>query len=432
MDLTLSYYRAFVAGPTNRDRLRDAFRSVGAVRCSIHEGWYDLPPEPIWARLPYSPDHEVSGLSPNLRALGTARLRLRLANHVEGYSVLAVTALVALELELEVRDDVDWREVLVPAPGRAVLQGKASKLDPTELAELIAHVASTGRGGSDALSLRVICNRRTAFLQESLEKSGMPLVPSVHLTRLGVSAASRLYIDGSSVHDCEMPTAQDLVLLASEVAINRAILDFLEQNLKATFSKLHSSINQPDDRVESNRRTEIVDWIAGLQNEMQFVATGLSHFSHVDSSELLAIFNRRLSIPIDLNRCLHRLDQLHHSIGWQMVLGEAYISRRQLSASVEHIDAQISDTRIRLEVQERQWSRRFSTSIRAMCLALGVGLFVIAISHALNIEAVGYALAGTVFAVLGLITRACGSAHSAAGSDSDGQISTIPPSGDEA
>ena len=407
MDLTLSYCRSFVAGPTNCDRLPDAFRSVGAVRCPIHEDWYDLPPEPIWARLPYSPDHEVSGLSPNLRALGTARLRLKLANHVEGHAVLAVTALVALELELEVRDKVDWREVLVPAPGRAVLHGKASKLDPTELAELIAPVASTGRGGLDALSLRVICNRRAAFLQESLEKSGIPLVPSVHLTRLGVSAASRLYIDGSSVHDCEIPTAQDLVLLASEGAINRAILDFLEQNLKATFAKLHSRIDLPDDRVESNRRTEIVDWIAGLQNEVQFVATGLSHLSHVDGSELSAIFNRHLSIPIDLNRCLHRLDQLNHSIGWQVVLGE-------------------------MEVQERQWSRRFSTSIRAMCLALGVGLFAIAISHALNIEAVGYALAGTVFAVLGLITRASGSAHSAARSASDGQISTIPPSGDAA
>lgn len=421
MDLILSHCHAFVAGPTERknDQLLNAFEKAGAVAYRNDEDpndkdWYDLPPKPIWAGL-LSPDDagEVSGLSPNLRALGTAKIRLRLANRIKGYLIIAVIASVTLELDLEV-PDVDWREELVPEPGRAVLQGRrpGSSLDLSKLAETIACVASTGDGGSGTLSLRAICYRRTESLQRDLKEAKILPPQPVFPKSLGVSvASSSLYIDGSRVYDSAMSIASDLMPhaseatinnVASEATINQASLDFLEEYLRKMFSKL-----------PSGRNTDASDWIAARQIESQFVASGLSSFFEVDNSQLLGIFNARLSVDANLKRCQQQFDLINHSIGWQIILDLSQASRLRLTTAFQYIDD-----------KEKNRSLRFFASVRATWLALGIGFTSIGIFQTLDMAPLGYALTGAVFISLGLIKNVPKWVQPSVSRDSDRLIPT--------
>ena len=323
MDVTLSHYQAFVAQSTEIEAITEALRTVGAVQCQSQSGWYDLPPEPVWASVPRDRTHNIYAWSPKLRALGTAQFRVRLSDTLRGHTIFVIAVQTSLDptATLDPNAPLDptvrlysWRK-LVSLPGTAVFEGttKRPRGEWTKIAESIANDASSNRCGPTDLNLGIICKRRVAILRRTVEEINAGLLNLPEETSFNLAIANSVYLDGSCIEDCDISVLPDLMNIAADAAINRVILHITAERLRNAAAAMDPSGHHS----EEWHRQPLKGWLTHLDHDLHFASTALSC---IRETEPLAPFNRVLGVSHDFRIITALLDRSSYALGWHLNL----------------------------------------------------------------------------------------------------------------
>ena len=409
MDLVFSFFDTIVVRDADDGSVDKVLDRLGAVRRPDHEDWYDLPLEPVFARLPYDPDRDGSSISPKLCALGTAQVGIRICNfppQLRVFVVLVYTTLHTSRIYTPLhmsRNELTWRE-LVCSPGRTVLYGPEKSVDWSLEGPAMAVLASTGRSTPEGLDLSLLCKRRIALLRRSMNDLDLDIVRSVDTLTLGASLGDSLYLSGSSIEGLDLPLTGELVDRISEATADRKVLDVLLERLR----RVSIEINHWKDDSRFKNMSQAMDWIGTVESELRSVSRSLDHYSHLQNTGLSTAVDRRLRISQDANRCISEVAQANHDLASRLALHTCMAIQGSIDSVSYNMESSIENLRIHVgerstEIETRLAARTSSWHVWLIYLVCGATLLAIASAAVLDIPMTGLALIGCGLTIVGLV-----------------------------
>ena len=391
MDLIFSFYDTIVVQDATDSSVKEVLHRLGAVRRLHREDWYDLPPEPVFARLPYDPDRAGSSISPKLRALGTAQVGVRLCDFPPDLRVLVVAVQTTL-YTTTLYTSIEWRtwRELVSSPGRAVVHGPEKQVDWSREGPVMAAFASTGSPSPDGLDLSLLCKRRSSLLRRSMNELDLEPVQSVDSLTLGTARGKEFYLGGSSIESLDIPSTLELVDRISEAASRRKILDILIERLR----RISVEISQRKDASRLNDMSQMMDWQEIVESDLRSVSLTLGHYSQRQNAGLSATLDERLRISQDAHRCLAHVAQANHELTSRLL----FHTCMAIQGSIDSVSYNMESS-----IEALHEARTSSWHIWLIYLVCGATLLAIASAAVLDIPTTGLALIGCGLTIVGLV-----------------------------
>lgn len=405
MDLIFSFYDTVALQDSYRQDVTDILHRLGASRRPNRRDWYDLPPEPVFTRLPYDPDHDGIGLSPRLRALGTAQVGVRVCEFPPDLRVLVVAVQTTLNTSMAA---CRWRD-FVASPGKAVIYRPDEnyrldkKVDWSRAGPDMAAVASTCQPSPNGLDLSLVCKRRTAQVRKRIGESDLDLVQLVDSSTVSATVGEHLYLSGSCVEVLDMPTTPELVDLMSEATANRRLLDILLERLR----RISAEINHGYKRSRLAQVDAMTSWLNKVESGLHAVSASLGSYRHFQRAELSPAIDACLRISEDANHCREQLTQANHNLTSRLVLHTCTAVQDSIQSMSNNVESSIEALNGQMEreyadVNTRLASTASRSSMSLIYLAFGGTLLLIGGAIVLNVTVIGLIILGLSFMSLGV------------------------------
>lgn len=371
-----------------------ALHRCGAVRRTATSDWYDLPPEPIMAKLPL--EGQRHGLTDKLRVVGTAEIIVQRYNapaylELDVLSICARAKLDTAKLDTASRQAI-WKS-LVSKPGTLVLD-RNEGVDWSCHEEAMAQASSSGRLREESFNIGLVCSRRAARLGEDIDPSGRRVKRG---DKFSASLGQHLHFNGEILEASHLPTSDDLTTLLCQVSARRHILGMVTDALK----KITASLPDPPSDLEPRENTDVSSRLLDLENNMRQVQSRLDYLSYDTRGKLAQYGGERMDMEEDLRHWIGQLSHTRHMLSSRLILNTTTMiqqseesTRNEVTKLTRRID-DLSEAQQTL-ARGKMKSRRGFVLTEMVLIAAGLTLIGIA----------GTAGVGTV----GIVVAALGSA----------------------
>ena len=368
MDLTLSYFEPFTLKSTKQAVEAVLLgHEVGAAHGSSEGGWFTLPPEAVWSRLPCDPQTAGGRDLPRAQIVGTAQIGVFHVNASPELQVLVTTVRITIPAPgrtspATVTQDPPWHD-LVATPGRAITYEISKRVQDKwdVIAESAAVASSRGIACEQALSLRTIGRRRTVSIREAARAAGLS-GRSLQRREIQISSFGKIFLEGQSICDTA-PTPDELVLVGTATSVDRVILDLLLNGLQRVDNSLR---DQTSDPMECARQ---------LEDDLDYLGSALPVPRTASNDGLQYVLDYRLSILADSARCRDELWRVNQTFD-RCLVRRLIDDVRSLSLNAEAIIKCNQAIAAKLEAKSKSsgWSAIHSGSMAITMLILGTAV----------------------------------------------------------